>query len=143
MTTEATVLLQLFLIACLSVSNSSQSRQHGSTVVRGYRDYFSNPDCDSTICPNICPRYDARCSATTEDTYPCNNCYCRGEKKTYVGDGKHGGRCVSDQDLVKDSSKYLSTLICYVDNGCTSEDDLSVKIFGGSYIVNTYKMNYS
>jgi hypothetical protein len=111
MTTEVTILLQLFLTFWLSVNNSLQFSDRMFTVDREYRDSFPNPDCDSTICPNICHRYDANCDETNEDTtYPCPNCYCSEKKRNFVGKVNDGGRCVSDLDLVKDSSKYLAKL---------------------------------
>ena len=100
-----------FLVVYLCV-NSSRS----ATVVRGDRgkgDYFSNPDCDSTTCPNTCPQYHAHCSPTTKDINPCPYCYCRGDTLTYVGKGKDGGRCVSDVDIIKDTNfvQILSKLV--------------------------------
>ena len=77
-------------------------------VQRSDSDRFLNPDCDSTTCPRICARYDAVCYSTDEYR-PCKYCDCneRLGKQTYVGNGKNGGRCVADADLVTDSGTML------------------------------------
>lgn len=96
--------ISLMIIVASLLPNAKFKFAESLNVTRAAGDYFDNPDCDSNTYPRICSRYNAECTDNNE----CTRCYCRtAYALNFVGDGRYGGRCLTNNEVVKDSGKSI------------------------------------
>jgi hypothetical protein len=97
--------IQFMVIVTALLVNTEFKSVESFKVNRASSDSFDNPYCDSTTCPTICSKYDAECI----NDYQCTECVCgKRFSTTFVGDGRNGGRCLTSDEVVKDSGKPMN-----------------------------------